>query len=469
MEYSVNTRPLLQESESEVEDTGGTSPMEDNADSHVVVTNMAKPILKLREPSDRYHLAYTVFYLLGMTTLLPWNFFITAEDYWMFKLRDTSANYTLESKTKLQTEFTAYLSMASTIPNTLFLVISSFIAHKLPLQIRMHGSLVIILVLFVITTALVKVDSDSWQTAFFALTLCTVVILNAASAILQGSLFGVLGKFAPRFITAAVAGQALGGIFAALAEIFSLSLSVPATTSAFIYFVVAIVMLILSIVGYCLLSETLFFKFHMEDKRDLDNLSCDSSSIQEVVEPSSRNISYKSIMSKIWVYSYSLWMVFFVSLAAYPAITVLIVSTSHGKSTSAWNNVYFVPVIGYLLFSTFDYAGRILSGWLIWPREKGWLVALLSTARIVFIPLLLLCNAQPRNNLPVLIDSDIAYIAIMILFALSNGYLANISLVLVPRCVDASEQEAAASLMAGFLGIGLSCGSFLSILLVKIL
>lgn len=31
-------------------------------------------------PNDRFGFTYVVFYLLGMTTLLPWNFFITAED-----------------------------------------------------------------------------------------------------------------------------------------------------------------------------------------------------------------------------------------------------------------------------------------------------------------------------------------------------------------------------------------------------
>lgn len=31
-------------------------------------------------PNDRLGLTYMIFYLLGMTTLLPWNFFITAED-----------------------------------------------------------------------------------------------------------------------------------------------------------------------------------------------------------------------------------------------------------------------------------------------------------------------------------------------------------------------------------------------------
>lgn len=31
-------------------------------------------------PNDRFNYNYIVFYILGMTTLLPWNFFVTAED-----------------------------------------------------------------------------------------------------------------------------------------------------------------------------------------------------------------------------------------------------------------------------------------------------------------------------------------------------------------------------------------------------
>lgn len=30
-------------------------------------------------PNDRFSFTYMAFYLLGMTTLLPWNFFLTAE------------------------------------------------------------------------------------------------------------------------------------------------------------------------------------------------------------------------------------------------------------------------------------------------------------------------------------------------------------------------------------------------------
>ena len=37
-------------------------------------------------PGDPGGRVWLVFYLLGMTTLLPWNFFISVNDYWMFKV-----------------------------------------------------------------------------------------------------------------------------------------------------------------------------------------------------------------------------------------------------------------------------------------------------------------------------------------------------------------------------------------------
>jgi equilibrative nucleoside transporter 1/2/3 len=70
---------------------------------------------------------------------------------------------------------------------------------------------------------------------------------------------------------------------------------------------------------------------------------------------------------------------------------------------------------------------------LLQPQNKGWVVAMMSVLRIAFIPLLLLCNAQPRHHLPVVMNSDLYYILIIVLFGLSNGYLANIALICVPK------------------------------------
>ncbi|KAK7792618.1 hypothetical protein R5R35_009151 [Gryllus longicercus] len=472
MEYSVNTRPLLQESESESDGEDGILDVDRSIeqDDHIVVTKDIKPLFKLREPSDRYNLAYIIFYLLGMTTLLPWNFFITADDYWMYKLRDVHSNQTDDggSRTELQAGFTSYLSVASTVPNTLFLVLNTMLSQKIRLGVRMIGSLAAMLLLFVLTTVLVRVNTDSWQEIFFIVTLTSVVLLNIASAVLQGGLFGMVGRFPSRYITAVVSGQALGGIFAALAEIASLCLGASSTKSAFVYFMVANGMLILSLIAYVILARAVFFRFHMADKVESTSVQYDPALGEEACAVPPQSVSWLGVLGKIWMYGLSVWLTFFITLAMYPAVTVLVNSVGAG-SRRPWNDVYFVPVVGYLIFSTCDYIGRILAGILKWPRRSAWLVGLLAALRVVFVPLLLLCNAHPRHHLPVLINSDVYYIIIIVLFALSNGYLANLTLICVPRVVDATEQELASSMMAAFLGIGLACGSTLSLLMVRAL
>nr|CAD7588621.1 unnamed protein product [Timema genevievae] len=433
MDYSVNTRPLLQRSDSESdleeeeEEEGGL----DQTEHPVVITKDPGHLFKIREPKDRYHLAYIIFYLLGMTTLLPWNFFITADDYWMYKLRNVTANvsHRESGRTELQAGFTAYLSVASTIPNTLFLILNSLLSHRISLQLRMVGSLSIIVILFILTTALVEVDTDSWQQIFFITTLITVVLLNIASAVLQGGLFGLVGKFSPRYITAVVSGQALGGIFAALAEIVSLCLGAAPTTSAFVYFMVANAMLLMALTAYLILARAVFFRYHLMEKCEVNTLHYEPCVIQTSSSSlTTRNISYTRILAKMWPYGLSVWMTFFITLAMYPALTVLVNSMAQGNK-KPWNDIYFVPVVGYLIFSTCDYLGRILAGLLQW----GWLVILLAVCRVVFVPLLMLCNARPRHHMPVLIDSDLYYILIIVVFALSNGYLANLTLICVPR------------------------------------
>lgn len=43
-----------------------------------------------QKPSDRLNGTYVIFFLLGIGSLLPWNFFITAKHYWMYKLQNCS-------------------------------------------------------------------------------------------------------------------------------------------------------------------------------------------------------------------------------------------------------------------------------------------------------------------------------------------------------------------------------------------
>lgn len=69
---STNATPLLESSDSDNEES---SPMQSEP-----FRDDDKPLFKVAEPKDKYSLAFFIFYFIGMTTLLPWNFFITADD-----------------------------------------------------------------------------------------------------------------------------------------------------------------------------------------------------------------------------------------------------------------------------------------------------------------------------------------------------------------------------------------------------
>lgn len=307
----------------------------------------------------------------------------------------------------------------------------------------MVGSIVVILVLFVITTAFVKINTDDYQDTFFEFTLTTVFVVNIFSAIMSGGLFGVAGMFSSEYISAVMSGQALGGVFTALAEVASITFATAATISAFIYFLFGTLWLVLSLLLYLWVSKTLFFKFHVNQshvKASNYSINADTSPLSSPAVTATTMASvnrhylqpdWRKIYSKIWVHGFSVWLVFVTTLSVYPAITVLITSVNKGNHHK-WNDVYFLPVLNYLLFNVGDYVGRILSGWILRPRNQPKLVAFLSVLRIGFVPAFLLCNITQRHPLPILIHSDEVLILLMTLFSISNGYIANISLIYAP-------------------------------------
>lgn len=220
----------------------------------------------------------------------------------------------------------------------------------------MVGSIVVILVLFIVTTAFVKINTDDYQDLFFEFTLTTVFIVNIFSAILSGGLFGIAGMFSSEYISAVMSGQALGGVFTALAEVVSLTFTTAATVSAFIYFLVGTAMLVVSLVLYLTMSKTLFFKFHINQshvKANNFSINADTSPLSSpamtatTLASVNRNYlqpEWGKIYSKIWVHGFSVWLVFVTTLAVYPAITVLVVSTDKGHHHK-WNGKQLFEVL----------------------------------------------------------------------------------------------------------------------------
>lgn len=62
--------------------------------------------------------------------------------------------------------------------------------------------------------------------------------------------------FPEKYMTAVVSGQALGGVFASGARIVSLSVGAADATSAFIYFMIAVGVMVITLGAFLYMSNT---------------------------------------------------------------------------------------------------------------------------------------------------------------------------------------------------------------------
>lgn len=450
-------------------------------------------------PRDSYHLVGISFFILGLGTLLPWNFFITAIPY--FQGRLAGANGTAGALSTNHTgppdafNFNNWVTLLSQLPLLLFTLLNSFLYQCIPEAVRILGSLLAMLLLFALTAALVKVDVSPGP--FFSITMASVWFINSFCAVLQGSLFGQLGTMPSTYNTLFLSGQGLAGIFAALAMLTSMASGVDAQTSALGYFLTPCVGIVLSIVCYLSLPHLEFARYYLAKKpsqaptQELETkaelLQCDEkngvpSSPQKAaltsdvdpekepeLEPAEPRDPGKPsvfvVFRKIWLTALCLVLVFTVTLSVFPAITAMVTSsTSPGK----WSE-FFNPICCFLLFNVMDWLGRSLTSYFLWPVENSRLLPLLVCLRFLFVPLFMLCHVPQRARLPILFPQDAYFIIFMLLFAVSNGYLVSLTMCLAPRQVLAHEREVAGALMTFFLALGLSCGASLSFLFKALL
>uniref|UniRef100_A0AAQ5Y8E2 Solute carrier family 29 member 1b n=1 Tax=Amphiprion ocellaris TaxID=80972 RepID=A0AAQ5Y8E2_AMPOC len=366
----------------------------------------------------RYGGVWLIFFMLGLGTLLPWNFFMTATVYFTGRLKDSSldvssANQTEaagEQRSVLEAKFNNVMTLCAMLPLLLCTCLNSFLHSLIPQRLRVMGSLLVIMFVFAVTAVLVKVPLEPLP--FFSVTMVKIVIINSFGAVLQGSLFGMAGLLPASYTTPIMSGQGLAGTFAAFAMICAIASGSEMQEAAFGYFITACAVIFLSVLSYILLPRLEFFQFYQERNQKQTTSDEEQNSV--------------SLMNR---------------------------------------DLYFIPVSCFLLFNLSDWGGRSLTAICMWPGKHSRILPVLILCRLAFVPLFMLCNVQPRLHLPIFFHHDGFFIVFMILFAFTNGYLASLCMCYGPKNVLPHEAETAGAIMAFFLSLGLALGAALSFLL----
>ncbi|XP_070837747.1 equilibrative nucleoside transporter 1-like [Chaetodon trifascialis] len=423
-------------------------------------------------PTDKYFGVWLIFFMLGLGTLLPWNFFMTATVYFTSRLKDStlvnsSANQTEiagEHRSVLEAKFNNVMTLCAMLPLLLCTCLNTFLHSLISQRLRVMGSLLIIMFVFTVTAVLVKVPLEPLP--FFSITMVKIIIINSFGAVLQGSLFGMAGLLPTSYTTPIMSGQGLAGTFAAFAMICAIASGSELQDAAFGYFITACAVIFLSVLAYVLLPKLEFYQFYQEknrkqrsDKENSVNLMNRQSKDEPADQSRQQDVSMMIIFKKIWLLALSVCFTFTVTIGTFPAIAADTKSTL--ADGGSWDQ-YFIPVSCFLLFNLCDWAGRSFTAICMWPEKDSLLLPVSIVCRLVFVPLFMLCNVQPRLHLPVFFHHDGWFILFMILFAFSNGYLASLCMCFGPKKVLPHEAETAGAIMAFFLSLGLASGAAMS-------
>lgn len=173
------------------------------------------------------------------------------------------------------------------------------------------------------------------------------------------------------------------------------------------------------------------------------------------------------VLHKNRTYFISIILLTWATLCVYPPLTILIVARD--PHISAWDGRFFTTVVCFCLFNISDMVGRIVASQIPTSERKSPLLLIVSILRWALVPMLMLCNAQPRAHLPVYFGNESFVVLFVLMLGLTNGYL-------VMACIANTSKDLPLQLheMNGFMltltfGVSVVLGSLTSNLILHLI
>ncbi|KAM3177537.1 hypothetical protein ACTXT7_004367 [Hymenolepis weldensis] len=250
----------------------------------------------LKTPKDRLNLAFFIFVLHGIGFLLPYNVFSNAEEYYI----NYKFNTTLSENTDYRINFLNYVLFAGQIPNVLMAAWNAFYQQKSGMSDptpRLIASMITELVILIITTVMVFVDTSKIPFAFFILTLMSIILLNCCVGIHQTITFGLAACFPMEYSNANICGVFIATInllVRGLSEIWGVTQRSIIISRA-CYFTTASIYVVVCIIAYIVMRRLEFVRYYLDPHLKKSRIATN----EDEVEIESVDTKRKSVVTLI--------------------------------------------------------------------------------------------------------------------------------------------------------------------------
>ncbi|KAK4791682.1 hypothetical protein SAY86_032095 [Trapa natans] len=384
-------------------------------------------------PADSFHLAYIIFFTLGLGFLLPWNAFITAVDYFTYLYPDASVDRVFA---------VVYMLVALA-----FLLVIILYSHKSDAYVRINIGLALflvsLLVVPVMDAAYIKGRVGLYDG--FYVTVAAVGLSGFADALVQGGIIGSAGEMPERYMQAVVAGTAASGVLISFLRIITKAVYSQDESglrkSANLYFAVGVVIMAICVVFYNVSHRLPVIKYYKDLKVQAVN---EEKELEDPLAGAHWRSSLLKTVGKVKWFGSGILLIYVVTLAIFPGY---ITEDVHSELLKDW-----YPVLLITGYNVFDLVGKSLTAFYFLENAK--LAVWGCVARLLFFPLFYGCLHGPeffRTEIPVTI--------LTCLLGLTNGYMTSVLMIMAPKAVPLQHAETAGIVIVLFLVIGLAAGS----------
>lgn len=321
-------------------------------------------------PRDEYNIVYITFLILGVAILLPWNIFITCQDYFVQYKLNTNTSY----NASYTQNFVGIVGAIGQWTNVFVIILNVvFASSNKSTILRIPVSIGVSMVCILYHAIMTVTDTYDWPLVFFSSCCISVAIMFGkflyllnlsykffndlflvASAIMSSCVYSIATKFPISYINAVVVGTNLSGCITTLFSIVSKLVAPDYQVAATYYFTATLLLLFIAMLMYFVMHYMDFFEYKTCGCLD----ECVYESISDCIEPTS---SRMSLLSKTWPFFFCIWINFFSTLLIFPVYQLGIVPDSGFFISPEW----YQDVLTFATFNIMVICGNYL------PRLTG--------------------------------------------------------------------------------------------------